>query len=170
MNPTVTTHPQERTAQLVWTAFILSFFLIQAVLWTVAITFTANDRSHAVIADFEQKSLHWDETRALERASLALGWQPVLQVDPAADIRGNRTITLALHDRDGQPVEASSVTLRAFHLGRAADVQELTLKSDSAGVLSGLVRIDKTGNWAFSGAVVSGPDTFFVNERIHVKK
>ena len=32
---------KEKTAQLVWTGFILMFFFVQAIIWIVAITLTA---------------------------------------------------------------------------------------------------------------------------------
>ncbi len=75
---------------------IIAFFVIQAILWIVAISYTANDSSHVVLTDYEQKSLHWDEDQAIKRASAALGWKTDLKIDEQADIVGNRAVRLRL--------------------------------------------------------------------------
>ena len=48
---------KEKSARMVWTAFILTFFFIQACVWTFAITVTAGDNSHAVVAGYEQRGI-----------------------------------------------------------------------------------------------------------------
>jgi nitrogen fixation protein FixH len=167
---TTTLHPHERTYQLIWTGIILSFFLIQAVIWTVAFSITANDRSHVVLADYDQKSLNWDKEQAVRRASLALGWQSVLTVDTTGDIRGNRVLTLTLHDRAGQPVDVAAIDLSAFHRGQAADVQQLRLKRIGPGEYATTVRVRKSGQWQFTGSVRNEDDEFLVDERLVLAK
>ena len=161
---TTTVPPNERTYQLIWTGIILSFFLIQAVIWTVAFSVTANDRSHAVLADYDQKSLHWDQEQAVRRASVALGWQSVLTVDATGDIRGNRVLTMTLHDSAGKPVDVPAIELSAFHRGQAADVQLLRLKKIDSGEYATTVHVHKSGQWQFTGSVRSEDDEFLVDE------
>ncbi len=155
----------EQTAQLVWTVIIVSFFLIQAVIWTVAISITSNDQSHVVLADYDQKSLHWDESQASRRASKALGWKTSLKIATAADIVGNRSVTLTLHDRNDQPIQQPTVDLIAFHRGQAANQQSIRLQATLPGIYEGVVQIRKQGQWQFSGTIRNSGDQFYLDEK-----
>ena len=64
-----TLQQKEKTAQFLWTGFILMFFVIQAIVWIVAITLTANDKSHAVLPNYDERALKWNEEVALRAAS-----------------------------------------------------------------------------------------------------
>ena len=63
---------KEKTAQLMWTGFILGFFVIQAIIWIIAISITARDASHAVVAGYDEKALKWDDQKALSAASVLM--------------------------------------------------------------------------------------------------
>ncbi len=51
-----TIEERERSAQFLWMGFIISFFAIQAVIWTFALIMTSNDKSHAVVAGYDEKA------------------------------------------------------------------------------------------------------------------
>ena len=160
---------KEKTAQLIWTGFILSFFLIQAVIWTVAISVTANDQSHAVVADYDEKALMWDEEKARRTASAQLGWQSELVVDRASDILGFREVEFQIHDANNRPVKNANVELTAFHRARVAQRQRIVLSELNNGVYAGRVQIRKTGLWQFDGVARKGDDVFMFNERQSIK-
>ena len=160
---------KEKTAQLIWTGIILSFFLIQAVIWTVAISVTANDQSHAVVAGYDEKALLWDEEKARRMASTQLGWQFKLIVDPASDIRGFREVKFKLRDSINRPLTDANVELTAFHRAYAAQPQHVTFSELSDGVYAGQVQIRKTGFWQFDGVARKGDDAFIINERQMIK-
>ena len=167
MNMTTTAHQQkEQTAQLAWTGMIIAFFVIQAILWIVAISYTANDSSHVVLTDYEQKSLHWDEDQAIKRASAALGWKTDLKIDEQADIVGNRAVRLRLLDRGSQPIPGvGTIELVAFHRGQAAVVHQLKLQQTEPGTYLGTLQVRKSGRWQFSGTVRSGEQQFLLEEQ-----
>ena len=160
---------KEKTAQLVWTGFILSFFLIQAVIWTIAISVTANDQSHAVVAGYDEKALLWDEEKARRAASANLGWQSELVVDPDSDIRGFREVTIKLQDANDRPIENATVDLTAFHRGHAAQQQLVTFSEHNDGVYWGQVQVRHSGQWQFDGVARQGDDAFIFNERQSIK-
>lgn len=165
---------KERTAQLIWTAVILSFFLIQAVIWIFAISVTANDQSHAVVAGYDEKALLWDDEKARRLASAELGWQAELVVDSTSDIRGYRTLTVNLidakiSDATKSPVEKAKVELTAFHRGRAAVKQQISLTETEDGVYVGRIQIHKGGQWQFEGTATRGEHTFMINDRQSIK-
>ncbi len=161
---------RERTAQFMWTGFILVFFLVQAVLWAVAITFTANDPSHAVVSGYDEKALNWDQEKARLLKSEQLGWQSRLMIDSAADIRGNRAVTLELVDQNSQPVSGATIDLAGFHRARAGEKQKIQLTEINDGVYSGQIRIQKPGHWQFDGSATLGDDTFLVAERVTINR
>lgn len=161
-------HPQEKTAQLVWTAFILMFFVLQAILWTFAISMTAGDSSHAVVAGYDEQALRWDEVKKLQQSSDILGWHCILNVDSSADIHENRVVTLQLLDRENGPVSNASMNVKAFHRGAAAEVQLLKFKEVASGVYSTSVRISKFGKWRFSGSATVGDSNFLIEQQTEV--
>jgi len=156
---------KEKSAQLMWTGFILAFFLIQAIIWTVAISITSRDNSHAVVAGYDEQALRWDEQQELVRASQLLGWTSTIAIESSGDIRGNRTITLKLAGRDGALIENATVELRAFHRGQAAEVQHIHFSEIEPGTYTGSVQIRRAGHWQFSGIGSVGEDQFLIEER-----
>lgn len=160
---------QEKSAQLMWLGFILMFFLIQAVIWTVAISATANDRSHVVVAGYDEKALKWDEEKALRAASARLGWQSEIVVGLDSDIYGFRNVTIKLLDANQTPLENAIVELTAFHRARAAEPQTVKMSELSNGIYSGMVQVRKSGLWQFDGSATKGDDTLLINERLSIK-
>ena len=142
MNKTISFEQREKTAQFVWTGFIVMFFVVQGIVWTIAITLTANDKSHAVVAGYDEKALRSDEEVALRAASKQLGWRTELLIDAAADVRDVHAITLKLADAKGQPLAGAAVQLTAFHRALAGDPQLLTLSEVRAGTYSGKIQFD----------------------------
>ncbi|MGI9517690.1 MAG: FixH family protein [Pirellulaceae bacterium] len=159
---------REKTAQLRWTAIILAFFLIQAIIWTVAFSITARDPSHAVVDNYDEKALNWDEQRALRQASAALGWTAGIHVDDAADIRSNRIVTIEIKDGE-QRVPGSQIELTAFHRARAGEPQQVVLKETAPGVYSGILQVRHSGLWQFTGIARHDDDTFLFDERQHLE-
>lgn len=161
---TTTLAQKEKTAQMAWTGFILFFFVIQAIIWTVAISITSRDTSHAVVAGYDQEAMKWDQIQAERRKSEALGWNAVLHVDSSGDLFGNRTVTLTLKDQDGNPIEGANLQLEAFHRGRASEVQTLAVTEVGAGVYSSAVVLRHKGMWQFSGTAKRDKDQFLIKE------
>lgn len=162
---TTTIEQKEKTAQLIWTGFILAFFIIQAIIWIAAISFTSSDLSHAVVAGYEEQALKWDEAKSMRRASAELGWDCRIVVDGSADIRGNRAITLVIADKNNQPVENAKIAVRAFHRGRAAEVQDLAFQEVGPGIYSSKVQIQRTGQWQFSGRISSENRNYLIEQQ-----
>ncbi len=164
--PSLEIQRRERTARFLWTVLILMFFMIQGVIWTVAIYATSRDSSHAVVAGYDEQAMHWDEVKLRRQTSAALRWEADIKVDSAGDIHGNRIVTLSLKDQNQLPLESAVVKLVAFHRGRAAEPQNLSLKPVAPGIYSGNVRVRKIGNWQFSGSAISNEDQFLIEQQI----
>lgn len=164
-----TIQQKEQTAQFLWTAFILSFFVLQAILWTVAITLTAGDKSHAVVANYDERALNWDAEIVQRNASAQLGWRANLSVDLAADIRKFHVLTLTIQDSGECPVAGAVIELVAFHRARAGEPQQVKLVEAGDGVYSGKIQINKSGRWQFEGKATRGDDVFLINDQQMLK-
>ena len=137
---------KEKTAQMLWTGFILAFFVIQAVIWAFAITFTMNDKSHAIVSDYDEKALNWDEEVAERLASSKLGWNAEILVDPTSDVSQFHAISIKLIDSEGQPVTKAKLELGAFHRSRAANTQKIQMSEINDGIYSGKIQIRRSGS------------------------
>jgi nitrogen fixation protein FixH len=168
MSATANQNQKEITAQFAWTGFILAFFLIQAIIWIVAITYTLGDVSHAVVSGYDEQALRWDEIKSMRNASASLGWLCAIEVSDVSNIRGIRRVTCSLKDRAGQPVADANVKVQAFHVGRAGDKQRLQMVEVEPGIYESQVRIRRTGNWQFSGRAHRADAIFLIDQRLFV--
>ena len=161
---------QEGLSSLKWTVLIFGFFVIQAILWTAAIGFTMTDHSHAVVAGYDEKAIGWEQQRALDRSSVALGWSAQLSVEPGGDIRSFRTIQLRLVDASSQAIEDAEIELSLFHCGRVGDVQAIDCRPVGPGLYEGQVKIDKDGLWQMSGRAVRQDKVFLIDDRQFLRR
>lgn len=169
MTNTVSIDQKERTAQLFWTAFILMFFVIQAVIWAIAISITAADPSHTVLAGYDEQALKWDQVKSAQLASEKLGWSCQIEPGNRPDMKGWRTISLKLADRDGRPIEQANITTRAYHRGRAAEVQQLVFEESKPGTYVGRIQVRNSGRWRFEGAATRGTQQFLIDDEQQIE-
>lgn len=155
----------EMMAQLRWTAIILFFFLIQAVIWTVALTLTAGDKSHAIIEGYDQANASWAQQMEHQRASDRLGWQARVEVVPGTGLGGDASLRLVMVDADQAPLAGATVQLRAFHTGHAAEVQTIGMSEVEPGVYEGAFRPRYRGQWQLDGTVTVGSAQWILNRR-----
>lgn len=160
---------RETLSRYLWTAFIVGFFVIQAVIWTVAITVTTSDPSHAIVPGYDEKAVNWNEQLATLNASKALGWTASIEVDPVADIRGMCDAALTLVDRNGKPVGDATLIVEAFHRGRIAEAQNVEFTQVAPGVFTAKIRVRHNGKWQFRGSAKRGDDTFLIDLRTAIK-
>jgi len=155
---------QETAARLRWTAVIAGFFIIQAVIWAVAIVLTNNDSSHAVVPDYDQKGQAWNETAAERRASEKLGWTANIAVDPEEDSLGLRAIRIGLKDRQQQPIDSADMEITLFHRAHAARAETLHAEQDNSGRYAIKARMKSDGLWQFRLRAKRGSDVFWHEE------
>lgn len=70
---------------------------------------------HAILPEYYDRAVDWDELRAADARSAALGW--TLQVAPATLLEesGARRVTFELLDSAGDAVTGAHVTVRSYH-------------------------------------------------------
>lgn len=139
-----------------WLAFIVGIFVFQGVLWSGAIWLVSNDPSHAVVVDYDQRALAWDEHMQRVRQSSRLGWSA------AFDVEGGQ-IRVRLVDAQQNPVDDAEVRLTLFHQARAAERTTLTLFADGEGNYTAAAPVRHAGKWRFELFARRGGDEFVLD-------
>ena len=147
-----------RRAAWIWGSMIVGLLGLQVAGGIFAIILASGDDSVAVVPDYHQKALKWDEEMAVRRASEQLGWQYDVQATDAAGQTATGLVA-TLKDDKGQLVDVRSGTLRWYRHIRANDVAELpipggqltTMRLDDCFDANGLWEVmidvtDRTGN------------------------
>ena len=163
-------NPKEKPAQLMWTALILMFFLIQATVWSVAISITARDSSHAVVAGYDEQALGWDEVKMARQQSAALGWSSQFNVDQSADIRGNRKLTLRIKTTKGNLIQGATIDVIAFHRAHASAPQKIEFFEREQGVYTATIQVNRLGRWNFSGSATVKGMTFLIDQNLTIQQ
>ena len=135
----------------------LVFVLIGTNFCVVGVTVYAANFRHAsfsVVPDYDRTALHWDDTARQGRHNADLGW--VVRVDSTD--HGNLSVSLL--DKQGQPLDAASIQVEAFHHAHARNKATVTLAAAEPGQYSGPAAIDIPGLWEFRFTVHRGPETF----------
>ncbi|MEZ6095465.1 MAG: FixH family protein [Pirellulaceae bacterium] len=177
MNATTIEHTQgvdaknENFHRMLWTGIILSFFLIQAVIWTIAITLTANDPSHVIVDGYDQDPKTMEAERQEMLASRALGWHANFEIKVLDEIFGRNELRLSLTDRDGKPISGANISLRVFHNALASEVQEVSMnETEERGVYIADAMMRKSGWWTFEGVARHDGTKYLVDEKFRYSK
>lgn len=168
----ISSQPQKRefTAQLAWTAFILLFFIIQAILWTVAISATSQDSSHAVVSGYDQQALHWDEVKRRRSASNKLGWKATASFGGSTDVADIRVVSVQILNAQDQAVSDAQVEVKVFHRGHAADVHVMKFTCQGDGVYQSKMPVCHDGWWVFDGTAKVDDAEYLIDTTIQFKR
>lgn len=155
---------------VLWGGVVASLLGLQAAMCAVAVFLATSDPSTAIESDYHERALRWDEAMAAVRASDALGWTGVIEVDSAPDHLGRREIRLSLTGADGSPVRGADVRVTCFHLARASNVLESALapRSGRPETYVGAAPMRKSGVWEFRVRARRGDDEYLKVERLEV--
>ena len=116
------------------------------------------DPSSAVVPDYHNAALNWDQTRRTREASKRLGWQVTFSASDVADGRGMRAIELNIVDADGKAVDELAVRGKLYHHARAADVATVDLKSVGDGRYLTLAPAARPGTWQLEVSIDGAPE------------
>jgi nitrogen fixation protein FixH len=154
-----------------WPAFVVGILVLGVGVNVVLLVVANSDPSFAVEEDYYDKALRWDEKRARDAASAALGWSFDFAAVPdldAADGAPVMQLTVAVRDADGAAVDGAAVRLETFHLARSAEVDRTRLEGRGDGLYRATLPLRRAGIWEFRFEVVAGDDTFTHREQREV--
>lgn len=125
-----------------------------------AITLGTGDPSFAVVPDYYEKAVDYDERKALLAQSAELGWAVELTPAGQADAVGQRDLFVRFRDRDGQPIQGLSVQVAGYHVARAKETVTMQCIEVLPGQYVGSARITREGFWQFAIDAESGEQRF----------
>lgn len=137
----------EFRSRILWVGMIVGLLSLQIVCCLIGLLAATGTPSLAVIPNYHQQAMHWDDAKAAIAASAALNWQTRIEVSEPIDIYGNRRIQVGLSREDASPVVISGLRLRMFHHAQVRDVIEMSLQPESAGLYSGVAVLRREGLW-----------------------
>jgi hypothetical protein len=113
-----------RAARIRWPLIIGGLLATHVGAMMLAVQIASGDSGHAVLPDYYDKAVGWDDRRAEERESARLGWDVSIAPGAFADEDGRRPLRFVLRDRLGEPLEGATLTARVWHhaVGDAIDL------------------------------------------------
>lgn len=152
-----------------WIGLVLALFGVHMSIAAALVYFAHSDPAFAVVPDYYDKAMAWDETKRQEAASDALGWRALLIAGPDSGPVQERDLTLTLVDEAGEPIEDAAVSVQAFHVARSREVVDLEFRHGGMGVYTVRERLPKYGIWEFRIEVVRGEARFTRDLRIELR-
>ncbi len=156
-----------RKAALFWGAVIIGLLGSQIAVGVVSVVLATSDPSFAVVPDYHEKALKWDDAIAAQQASNKLGWKTAFTVSPAADQLGQRTVVLNLVDAKDQAIMDAKVSVRAYHHARANEVVEQVLRHVDAGHYVAALPMQRNGLWQVELTAQRGDERFESTQTIN---
>ncbi|MCO8121898.1 FixH family protein [Stieleria sp. TO1_6] len=152
------TDAAERKAKRFWIALVLFLFTIQCTIMGMVMHFAIGDPAGAVVPDYHNASLHWDETRRTREAAERLGWDIQFNASDVVDRRGMRAIELTIQDTGGQPVDGLSIHGQLYHHAHADQIQPVTFQAAGQGRYLALPQAARPGLWQLEVAIDNAPE------------
>jgi nitrogen fixation protein FixH len=132
---------------LKWPLIVVGLLTGHVSVMIVAVVIATHDKSFAVLPDYYQKAVHWDQGQAELRASERLGWQCAFTPSPEVDPLGRRSVTFTLVDSAGRGIPGVDIRVTYFHHARPAELFNATLRTDDAGRATQPITMRNQGFW-----------------------
>ncbi len=148
-----------------WPFIVVGLLLGHVTLMFFAVRAAVTDGSLVIEPDYYQKAVAWDDHRASQRASAALGWELSIEfpssssstTNPAARIApalmegfvqpAGREMLITLRDESGAAVVLPRLSVQAHHRAHPKDVQHLEALAISPGVFVARLEVELEGFW-----------------------
>jgi nitrogen fixation protein FixH len=145
-----------------WPLIVLSLLAGHVAIMLVAVVIATHDKSFAVVSNYYDRAVNWDQSQAILRASRELGWHvqivPATQTDPM----GRRQVTFVLTDSAGRAIENAMLNVEYFHDSHASEVQNATISPTGGDgrEFTQLLPIRYQGAWEFHVTVTGNGKSF----------
>lgn len=143
-----------------WGTVVVAFLILQLVIGGVAFKLASGDPSVAVMPDYHERALKWDDELARRQRSDRLGWKADFRwSDNVED--GGRRFVVRVFDQRGDSVSGGAASLRFFHHARGGDVATIGLTEDGPGEYVALLPMARRGLWDVEFSLGRGDDEAF---------
>ncbi|KLU05813.1 electron transport protein [Rhodopirellula islandica] len=146
--PSVETQQKdERRAKRFYISLVLLLFAIQSTILGTALKLAIGDPALAVVPDYHQAALNWDTSHRASLASDRLGWDVDVIVSNISDAKGQRAISVELHNQQGEALDDLNVEAMIYRHADAAAFQAIDLPSTGGGRYLGMASMPQQGLW-----------------------
>ncbi|MEC9374590.1 MAG: FixH family protein [Planctomycetota bacterium] len=156
----------------IWILIVVAFLTMNVCIGGALIYFAHSDPGFAVEENYYERALKWDDQARLRSESEALGW--TVELDVPRITKGSSEapilVRVRLVSREGEPVAAAGIGLRAFHVARARNRLEAVMIEVEPGHYAAPLLIDRAGWWEFSLLAERGDVRFAATERVFVRE
>lgn len=129
-----------------WPVIIVGMLAVHIALMAIAVVLSTRHRP-AIVPNYYQQALQWDQAQAQRRASAELGWKITFEPSAATSPLGQRDVTIRIVDRDNQPVADAHIEIAYFHHARADETMTSTLRTNERGVATQNLKMRNEGWW-----------------------
>lgn len=143
----------ERRAKRFWVSLVIVLLGIQLAIGGVAIHLAISDPSAAVIPNYHDAALNWDDAQRARLASSRLGWTVQISASDIVDTRGMRAVEITIQDELGRGIDMLRISGRVYHHARAADVKNIELPSVGDGRYLTMAAMPQGGLWQIDVAI-----------------
>lgn len=131
-----------------WPFIIVGMLLFHASLMIGTIMVVSARQDLYVEPDYYAKSIEWDSQREMMEAAEKHGWDVELIVgEPQDAATGTRSVSVTLHDANGDPLDRALVELDCFHPAHATDRKYAVAPGMGDGLYETQLDILRPGFW-----------------------
>jgi nitrogen fixation protein FixH len=143
-----------------WPVIIVGLLTAHVLFMTWAAMKATGDNNGAVIPDYYAKSMKWDEQKAAQGASDALGWKVELKIGSARDALHQREAAITLTDSFAELVDAETIELTYYHQSRPLETQTITIPAGKGRLFTAPLRVPHSGFYNFTVRANVGEDHY----------
>ncbi len=155
---------------IVWPGAVVALLGLSVTMGTITMLAATRDpNSFAVVDNYYEKGLQWDEHKAQLERNTALGWQVSIEVGEPGLLH-RRPLIVTLLDRDGSPIVDALIEASTYHHAAANSVETLTLEpGEVPGQYQAMADITRQGQWQISLQVTAGGEDFTDDRTLNLK-
>jgi nitrogen fixation protein FixH len=152
--------PHSKRYAWMWGSVVVAFLILQLVIGGVAFNLASGDPSVAVMPDYHERALKWDDELARRQRSDRLGWNADFRwSDQVED--DQRRFVVQVVDQRGEAISGGAASVRFFHHARGGDVATMTLTEGEPGEYVAQLPMAKRGLWDVEFSLGRGDDEAF---------
>lgn len=159
----------ERRAKRFWVSFVVAFLGLQLLIGGVAVYLSFGKNSVAVVPNYHQAALNWDETKNSRSAADRKQWKLELLASDVADDRGIRAMELFVHDSNQIAIDKLVISGHLYHHAQASVVQPIEFQSVGEGRYLALPAMGQAGLWQVELAIQGADEPITTSETIEIR-
>jgi len=154
--------PQLREAGRKWPWIIVGLLSVHIAGMVTAAMIATHDKSFAVVDNYYEKAVHWDQSQAMLRVSRELGWNVEIRPSGRVDPLGRRRVDFVVTNAQGRAIPSAVLNVEYFHDAHASEVRKVTLSPDGNDPTRfGVVfPMRYAGMWEYQVTVTAGGKTY----------